>query len=261
VSGLEAFLLGIAQGLTEFFPVSSSGHLVMGEALLGIDQEGILFEIAVHVATLLAVVLFYHKRIAELILGACKGQRDAIEYILKLGVATVPAVFLVIGAGEFMESQFDSPNLTGVCLLITGGMLWSTKYTLPRASGSEISWPGAFLIGCAQAFAILPGISRSGSTVVVALALGVKGSVAAEFSFLMSVIAITGAMLLKLPELLGSSTDAMGNMLIGSVAALVFGLLALFWFVRFLNNQRFHYFAFYAWAVGASFLVWLQVTS
>jgi undecaprenyl-diphosphatase len=261
VSGWEALLLGIAQGLTEFFPVSSSGHLVMVEALLGVEQEGILFEIAVHVATLLAVVLFYHKRIADLAVGAFKGQRDAIEYILKLGVATVPAVVLVLAAGGFMESQFDSPPLVGVCLLITGSMVWSTKYTLPRASGSEISWGAALLIGCAQALAILPGISRSGSTVVVALALGVKGSVAAEFSFLMSVIAIVGAMLLKLPELLGSSPDAMGSMLIGSVAALVFGLLALFWFIRFLNNQRFHYFAFYAWAVGALFLVWLRVTA
>lgn len=261
MSGLEAFLLGVAQGLTEFFPVSSSGHLVMVEKLLGIDQKGIVFEIAVHVATLIAVVLFYHKRIFELLVGAFRGQRDSIEYILKLGVATVPVVLLVMGAGAFMERQFDSPALAGVCLLVTGGLLWTTKYTLPRASGSEISWAGAFLIGCAQAFALLPGISRSGSTVVVALALGVKGSVAAEFSFLMSVIAIMGAMLLKLPELLGSSTEAIGSMLIGSVAALVFGLLALFWFVRFLSNQRFHYFAFYAWGVGASFLIWLQLTA
>jgi len=261
VSGWEALLMGIAQGLSEFFPVSSSGHLVMVEALLGFDQKGIVFEIAVHVATLLSVVLFYRKRIAALFMGAVKRDRDSIDYILKLGVATVPAAVLVMVAGDFLESQFDAPRVAGVCLLITGCLVWTTKYTLPRANGSDISWGSALLIGCAQAFAILPGISRSGSTVVVGLALGVKGAVAAEFSFLMSVIAITGAMLFKLPELMETQEAALGNMMIGSVAALVFGILALFWFVRFLQAQRFHYFAFYAWGVGALFLVWLKLAA
>lgn len=253
--------MGIAQGLSEFFPVSSSGHLVIVGELLGVHEEGILFEIAVHVATLMAVVLFYHKRIGSLFMGAVKGKRDDIEYLLKLGVATIPAGALVYAIGDFLERQFDSPYVAGVCLLITGCMLWTTKTTLPRANGNEISWSSALLIGWAQAFAILPGISRSGSTVVVALALGIKGPVAAEFSFLMSVIAIFGAMLLKLPELMATDGVVLSGMFIGMVSALVSGLLALVWFIRFLQSQRFHYFAFYAWGLGASFLVWLKLSA
>ncbi len=257
MSWLEALLLGIAQGLTEFFPVSSSGHLEMIQTLLGASGEGILFEVAVHAATLLAVLVFYRARILELVQGVFKADGESITYVAKLGLATLPAVLLVVVAQDQIEAQFDNPYVAGVCLLVTGCLLWTTRWTLPLARRSEIGWIAALLIGCAQAFAILPGISRSGTTVVIALALGIQATAAAEFSFLMSVIAILGAVVLKLPDLMAASTSELSAMMVGGVAALLSGLLALTLFVRFLRNQSFYRFAYYAWIVGAAFLGWL----
>ncbi|MCP4043891.1 MAG: undecaprenyl-diphosphate phosphatase [Gammaproteobacteria bacterium] len=258
MSWLEALLLGIAQGLTEFFPVSSSGHLVMFQSLLDARLEGILFEVGVHAATLIAVVIFYRRRIAALSVGFISGDRESVHYTLKLILATVPAVVLVLLAGDILEAQFQFPVVAGICLLITGGLLWTTRWTLPRAKKTDLSWLAVLLIGCAQAFAILPGISRSGTTVVVALALGIEAVAAAEFSFLMSVIAISGAIVLKLPEILNASPDFLGTMAIGGIAALLSGLLALSLFIRFLRARSFHRFAFYAWGAGIAFLIWLQ---
>ncbi len=254
---IEAFLLGIVQGLTEFFPVSSSGHLVMIENLLNIHQKGIIFELSVHAATLIAVLIFYRKRIIELIIGIVKFEKESIFYSLKLGIATAPAVLLVLLAGDFLEKQFDAPGTAGICLLVTGFLLWTTRYTLPKAKNIDIGWGTALLIGCAQAFAILPGISRSGTTVVMALALGINAIKAAEFSFLMSVIAILGAIVFKIPEIMDVPGESLTTMAIGGIAALVSGLLALSLFVRFLRAQSFHRFAFYVWVVGTAFLCWL----
>ncbi len=254
---IEAFLLGIVQGLTEFFPVSSSGHLVMIENLMNIHQQGIIFELSVHAATLIAVLIFYRKRIIELTIGIFKFDYESILYGLKLGLATVPAVLLVLLAGDILEKQFESPVTAGLCLLITGFLLWTTRYTLPKAKNIDISWISALLIGCAQAFAILPGISRSGTTVVIALALGINAIKAAEFSFLMSVIAILGAIVFKIPEIINISGDSLTTMAIGAVAALASGLLALSLFVRFLRAQSFHRFAYYVWVIGLAFLCWL----
>ncbi len=121
VSWLDALLLGIVQGLTEFFPVSSSGHLEMIQTLLGASGEGILFEIALHAATLLAVLFFYRKRILDLIRGVFKAETESVTYVAKLGLATVPAVLLVVVAQDLIEAPFDNPFVAGVCLLVTGG--------------------------------------------------------------------------------------------------------------------------------------------
>ncbi len=258
MSWIEAFLLGIVQGLTEFFPVSSSGHLVMIENLMNVHQKGIIFELSVHAATLVAVLIFYRKRITDLIIGVFKLEKEAIFYGLKLGVATVPAVILVLLADDFLERQFDAPGVAGICLLTTGILLWTTRYTLPKAKNVDIGWGPAILIGCAQAFAILPGISRSGATVVMALALGINAIKAAEFSFLMSVIAILGAIVFKIPELMDVSGESLAAMAIGGMASLVSGLLALSLFVRFLRTQNFHRFAYYVWAAGLAFLCWIR---
>jgi undecaprenyl-diphosphatase len=259
VSQLEALLLGLVQGLTEFLPVSSSGHLVMAATLLGIDDEGILFEVAVHVATLLAIVVFYRARVAALVGGALRGDPEAWRYVAKLALGTVPAVALVLVAGDFLESLFDAPAVTGVALLVTGGLLWTTRTTLPRARGPEPGWGAALLIGCAQALAIVPGISRSGATVSAALALGVEPLAAAEFSFLLGVVAIAGAALRMLPELGGVSPAQLVPMAFASAMALVSGLLALWLFVMLLRNQAFHRFALYLWPVGVAFLAWLAL--
>jgi undecaprenyl-diphosphatase len=253
----EALWLGVVQGLTEFFPVSSSGHLVLFETLLGLHTEdGLAFEVAVHVATLVAIVAFYRKRVLDLIVGVFRREGDSWRYVGKLAVGTLPAVVFGLTAKDLIEQQFSSPLLVGVLLLVTGGIVWSTRKTSERALGQEPSWWGALAIGFAQAFAILPGISRSGSTVAMALALGVAPRPAAEFSFLLGIIAVTGAAILTLPDLRAASPELMSAVLTGGVAALVTGLFAIWLFVRMLETHTFYWFAFWAWGAGAAFLGW-----
>jgi undecaprenyl-diphosphatase len=254
---LEALVLGLVQGVSEFFPVSSSGHLLMLQELLGIHEEGIVFEITVHVATLTSVLIFYRKRISQLVFGVFSGDSAAIAYAGKLGLATLPAVVAVLLAGSWFDEQFETPAVAGVCLIVTGGILWTTRSTIAGARASEPSWTVALLVGCAQVFAILPGISRSGTTVAAALALGVAPVAAAEFSFLMSVIAISGAAVRSLPDLAAVPADRIGPLMVGGAAALVTGIAAIWGFVRLLETQGFYRFAYYTWAVGALFLGWL----
>lgn len=259
MSPLEAILLGLVQGLTEFLPVSSSGHLVMVQTLMGLTRDGLLFEVTVHVATLASVLIFYRRRIAELVVGVLRGQRDAWRYGGKLVVATLPVIAAVLGGGDLLEAQFDAPQVAGVCLLITGAVLFSTRFTAAKARATEPSWTAAVLIGCAQAFAILPGISRSGTTVAMALALGVSPLAAAEFSFLMGVAAISGAAIRTVPALSMTLPGEVAGLAIGGAVALVSGVAAISIFVRLLRTQSFHLFAYYAWAAGAAFLLWLAV--
>ena len=258
---LEAFVLGLIQGLTEFLPVSSSGHLVVLQALFGTEQQGILVEIVVHVATLASVLIFYRRRVGALIAGAIRGDAAALTYGLKLVVATLPAVLLVLVAGDIMDGLFESPAVAGVGFLITGGILWSTRKTAASAQLWEPGWGAALLIGCAQALAIMPGISRSGATVATALALGVAPLAAAEFSFLMSVIAISGAAVRALPELGSAGSAVIGSLAIAAASALVFGVAAIWIFVRLLQTRGFHYFAYYTWAAGFAVLAGLAVAA
>ena len=258
MSEFEAFLLGIVQGLSEFLPVSSSGHLVIFGALLGVeDESSLLFEVALHVATLVAIVIFYRRKIMALVVGVLRRDREEMAYAGKLGLATLPAVGLALVARDQIESAFAAPALVALCLLATGAILWTTRRTLPRASEVTPSWLAALLIGCAQALAILPGISRSGTTVAAALALGVLPLAAAEFSFLMGIIAIAGAAVLMIPELGSVSAEAWKAIAIGSVAALASGLAALWIFVWLLSRRAFYAFSYYVWTAGALFLIWL----
>lgn len=258
---LEAIVLGVVQGLTEFLPVSSSGHLVLTQDLLGFEPGGgIVFEVAVHLATLVAIVIFYRLRVFALLVGALKGDGDAWRYGAKLGVATVPAVVVALLARGFIESQFESPTVAAALLMVTGCIVWSTRFTITKGQALEPTWMQALIIGCAQAFAILPGISRSGSTVAAAMALGIAPLAAAEFSFLMGIIAMAGAAVLLAPEIMSADASLLGSILTGSVAALLSGIAALVIFVWFLRTQRFHIFAWYAWGAGAAYLVWAAIS-
>jgi undecaprenyl-diphosphatase len=261
VSGIEAFILGLVQGLTEFLPVSSSGHLVILQSIFGSEQQGILIEITVHLATLASVLIVYRKRVAGLIVGVLRRNPDDLSYALKLGVATLPAVALVLVAGDFLDAQFESPATAGVGFLLTGTLLWTTRKTAVEARLSVPSWKAALLIGCAQAVAIMPGISRSGSTVTAALALGIAPAAAAEFSFLMSVIAISGAAVRSLPELTSVAPGEVGPLLIAAGAALIAGVAAIGLFVRLLKTQAFYRFAYYTWAAGLAVLAWLAIAN
>jgi undecaprenyl-diphosphatase len=249
----------MVQGLTEFLPISSSGHLVMLETFLGVATQGVTFEIAVHAATMLAVLVIYRQRIAELSVGLLRGRPEAARYTAKLAIATLPVVLLVLAAGEVVEGLFDRPAVTGTSLLLTGAMLYTTRSTLPQARLAEPSYAAALWIGCAQAFALVPGISRSGSTIAAALALGVNPLAAAEFSFLLGAVAIVGAVVRELMRSAVLTPELLDAAAVGSLAAFVFGILAIALIVRLLRSQHFHRFAYYAWAVGAAFLLSLLI--
>jgi undecaprenyl-diphosphatase len=255
----EAILLGIVQGATEFLPVSSSGHLVMAQEVLDVHLEGVLFEVAVHLATLLSIALVYRERIGALVRGAFARDRDALDYLGLLAVATVPAGLLGVLAKDRIEALFENPYATGVALLVTGALLWSSRAAVERAGDVRPGWRAALLIGVAQAFALVPGISRSGSTVVAALWLGIPAREAAAFSFLMALPAIGGAAVLQIPDLAAATEVPWAALLAGGLAAAVTGVLAIRTFVAMLGRGAFHWFAPYCWIVGLAFLTWMSV--
>jgi len=256
---IEAAVLGIVQGATEFLPVSSSGHLVIAETLLGVRDQGVVFEVAVHVATLVSILLVYRTRVAGLVAGAVRGDAAALRYVGLLVIATLPAAVVGVLWEDAVEALFENPVAPGIALLVTGLILWSSRAATPRASGAVPTWGAALLIGVAQAFALVPGISRSGSTVVAALWLGVAPREAAAFSFLMAVPAIGGAAVLQLGELGAGSGPGAGALALGSVFAAVVGVLAIRTFVALLAKESFYLFAPYCWIVGAAFLGYLAL--
>ena len=252
MSWWEGVLLGVVQGLTEFLPISSSGHLVIVEAALGITTPGVVIEVVLHVATLLAVVIVYRKVLWRLAGGAVVGDRTAWRYIGLLAIGTVPAALAGLFLEEWFERTFRSLLLVGLNFLITGTVLWSTRGRVRHAERPSPSTKGAFGIGMAQALAILPGISRSGTTVAAALWLGVDPVRAAEFSFLLAVPAIAGAAVLQIPNLSGGLASA-GALPVaaGFLAALVSGVAAIRLLIFLLRNKAFHRFAPYCWGIGA----------
>jgi undecaprenyl-diphosphatase len=257
----EAILLGFLQGATEFLPVSSSGHLVMGQELLGISLAGITFEILVHVATLLSVVVVYRGRLLALARGTlADGDRDAWRYVALLGVATLPVAIVGLTLGDQVTALFDAPQAVGTALLVTGTFLASTRWALRRELSPAFGFRVAALIGLAQCLALVPGISRSGATVTAALWLGVAPLEAAAFSFLLSIPAIAGAAILQAPELAGAA-EGIGvvPLALGFVVAAATGVLAIRLFVGMLRNRSFPAFALYCWAAGLLFLTWVAV--
>lgn len=264
MSPWEAVVLGVVQGLTEFLPVSSSGHLVVGQALLGIELPGVGFEVAVHFATLVSVLVAYRGRVGALMLGSVRLDPATWRYLGLIALANVPAAAVYFLLGDVVEAAFETPAAAGVAFLVTGGVLWSARGVVRRGdAGSSSGAPGpgvAMLIGVAQAFALVPGISRSGSTVVAALWLGVKAGDAAEFSFLMSVPAILGATLLQVMDA-GGAASALGTLplVLGAMTAAVTGLLAIRIFLAVLRARSFHRFALYPWILGLLFLGYLWI--
>jgi undecaprenyl-diphosphatase len=249
----EAALLGVVQGATEFLPVSSSGHLVIVQILLGVNESGVLFEVAVHLATLFSILLVYRERVLALLKGAVARDAEALRYIGLLVVATIPAGLVGVLWKDAIESLFEMPEAPGIALLVTGAILWSSRGPLQRAEGVRPGWGTALLIGVAQAFALVPGISRSGTTVVAALWLGVEAREAAAFSFLMAVPAIGGAAVLQNGDLAGGGGPDWTVLLVGAALAAVTGVLANRTFVALLGRRAFHQFAPYCRVVGALF--------
>lgn len=256
MSWWEAAVLGVVQGVTEFLPVSSSAHLVLGQALLGVRAPGVVYEAAVHLATLVAVLWVYRRRIADLATGMYRGRRAAWAFVGLLALASVPAAAVGLLLRGPVEASFEQPVVAAGLLLVTGLMVGTLRWTALRADRDRPGVPGALWVGFAQASAILPGISRSGATVAAGVWRGVEAERMAEFSFLLSVPAVGGAALLELGPGQLDLVRALGpELAVGFAAAAVSGVLAIHLFVRALQAGSFHRFAYYCWAVGGGYLL------
>ncbi len=256
----EGVVLGVVQGLTEFLPISSSGHLVLAESLLGLETPGVVVEVVLHVATLLAVVLVYQRRLGELVVGAFVGNRSAWRAVFLLAVATVPTTVVGFLFADFFERTFESLFVVGVSFLVTGLVLWSTKWVSKEGRTAHPSVAGAAAIGLAQVMAIFPGISRSGSTVATAMWIGIEPVRAAEFSFILAIPAIAGAALLQIPDLAdGVGGVGTGQLAVGFFASVVSGIAAIKLSIALLRSQAFHFFAPYLWGLGALTTAWALI--
>lgn len=256
----QAVVLGAVQGFTEFLPISSSGHLVLAEALLGVRVPGVFVEVSLHTATLLAVLIVYRRRIGELVRGAVTGDSGSWRYLGLLAVATLPAGVAGVLFREYFERTFHSLASLGVQFVITGLILWSTRFSRRVPPRSQPGIGAALGMGVAQAIAIIPAISRSGTTLAAALWAGIDPARAGEFSFLMSIPVIGGAALLEVPKL-ARDAEAVGAGPLGLsfLVAMVSGVVAIRWLLVVLQRGRFYRFAPYCVVLGAATMVWAGV--
>ena len=251
---LDAIILGIIQGLTEFLPVSSSGHLELGKAILGdnsVPEESLLFTVVLHFATALSTIVVFRKDILSLIKGALKFKwNEDLQFVAKIAISMIPAVVV----GLFFEKQLES--LFGSNILLVGCMLIITAILLfladkAKDTNKKVSFSNAFIIGISQAIAMLPGISRSGATISTSVLLGNDKTKAARFSFLMVVPLIFGK--IAKDVLSGELTYESGNftsLSIGFIAAFIAGLFACTWMIALVKKSKLTYFAIYCAIVG-----------
>ena len=261
MSWLEALILGVVQGLTEYLPVSSSGHLQIGHALLGTaGEENLTFAIVVHAATVLSTLVVLWREVAQLFVGTftTTAWNDEKKYVCKLLVSMIPVFVVGMFFKDEVEAFFGNGLLlVGICLLITATLLAFAYFAKPRQK-AEISYVDSFVIGLAQAVAVLPGLSRSGSTIATGLLLGDKKESVAQFSFLMVLIPILGEAFLDLLDLCGSGA-ALGigwlPLAVGFVAAFVSGCLACKFMLALVRRGKLMYFAIYCAIVGAATVI------
>ena len=260
MSWIQALILGIVQGLTEFLPVSSSGHLEIGHVLLGTSgEENLTFAVIVHAATVLSTLVVLWSQVAQLFRGTFTTLQWNAEkdYVAKIFVSMIP-VFIV---GMFFKDQVESffgngLLLVGICLIITAVLLALSEWLQKKRQniGHEVGYKDAIIIGLAQACAVLPGLSRSGTTIATGLLCGVKKESVAQFSFLMVLIPILGEAFLDLLKLLkGEITSNLGLMpaLVGFVAAFTTGCFACRFMIEIVRRQRLVWFALYCAIVGS----------
>ncbi len=263
---IQALLLGIVQGLTEYLPVSSSGHLELGKALLGAEAGGLRFDIIVHVATVLSTLAVLWKEIAWLFRGLFRRQwNDETRYIVAIIISMIPIAVVGVFFKDTVEELYSGcvVRVVGVCLIITA-LLLALAHFFPdgfaRKPSERISPLNALVIGIAQAAAVLPGLSRSGSTIAAGLLLGVDRRRMAQFSFIMVIPPILGEALLDFKELASPAAAAetalpAASAVAGFVAAFVFGCLACKWMIALVKKCKLVWFAAYCLAAGCAALV------
>jgi undecaprenyl-diphosphatase len=262
---LEILILAVVQGVSEFLPISSSGHVVVGEALFDefrllaqpmTDQQKLSLNIVLHVGTLLAILVFYRQRIRQLL-------RQDRRVLLLLLVGSLPAAVAGLGLKRQFEHVLTDPLLAGFMFPVTGLMLlWTARRETGQTTCRKLGYGGALLIGLFQAFAILPGISRSGATIVAGLGCGLRRDEAAAFSFLLAIPAIGGAGLLETVKLLkeGSASTPPSALAVGALVSFAVGLAALWWLVRWLRQGRLYHFAWWVIPLGLAVIAWQLLT-
>lgn len=257
----EALVLGLLQGLTEYLPVSSSGHLAIGSALFGIEgEENLAFTVVVHVATVFSTLVILWKEIDWIFKGLFKFRmNDETRYVINIVISMIPIGIVGVFFKDQVEAIFGSGLLiVGCCLLLTAALLTFSYYYKPRQK-AEISKKDAFIIGLAQACAVLPGLSRSGSTIATGLLLGDDKAKLAQFSFLMVIPPILGEALLDGMKLMKGEAIAGDiptlSLVIGFVSAFVSGCLACKWMINIVKKGKLVYFGIYCAIVGAVTLV------
>ena len=257
MSWFEALILGLIQGLTEYLPVSSSGHLAIGQALFGMNDgaDNLMFTVAVHVATVLSTIVILWSEIDWILKGLFKCELNAeTKYVLNIIVSMIPVGIVGLFFKDYVEEIFGSGLLVvGFCLLITASLLLFSYYAKPRQK-EHISWKDALVIGIAQAIAVLPGVSRSGSTIATGLMLGNKKESLAQFSFLMVIPPILGEALLDVIKGLRGE-EAFGGidtlpLVVGFLAAFISGCFACKWMINIVKRGKLVYFGIYCAIAG-----------
>ena len=269
-----AIILGVVQGLTEFLPISSSGHLVIFQEIFGMndmEESHLLFGTLLHFGTVISICLVYYKDLFHLIkeffgmlADIGKGQVDINSspyrrMILLIIVATIPAGVIGLLFKDIFEMMFKSIQIVGFTLLVTGFLLWISNKLMPGSKDERTATYGnAFIVGLFQSFAIMPGISRSGSTIVGGLLNGLKKEFAIKFSFFMLIPATLGAAVLQIPELMqeGTGGEPLFPYVIGVAAATITGFAAIKFLIRLLNRGKLYVFSYYCWVVGAVVIIY-----
>jgi undecaprenyl-diphosphatase len=270
VNVLQALWLGVLQGVTEFLPISSSGHLVLGKAILGVHTAGVAYEVFVHFGTFLAILTIFWADVWNILKAVGRAVRHPsagtwhasyredpfFRLAILICLGTIPILVVGLLFEQEIEAAFSSPLLVSLALIATATFLLGTRWIKPHDTRFGIV--RAFLIGLAQAFAILPGISRSGSTIAAAMYSGVERGEAARFSFLLVLPAILGATVLKGAELLQTGLPSQGvlTLLVGTLAAYCSGAIALKWLLGVIRRGRLDRFAYYCYAIGLFGLIW-----
>ncbi|MEN8695605.1 MAG: undecaprenyl-diphosphate phosphatase [Akkermansiaceae bacterium] len=267
----EAVIVGIVQGLAEFLPISSSGHIVLTQYLLGIREVGsehqpdLAFEVILHVGTLVSVLIFFWPSLWSLVQSLyTREMLEERKKIMWLAIATVPAVIAALLFKDFFDAVPGNPFLVSGLLMVTGLILFVPRLVKGRAE--KVGLKSSVIMGIGQAFAILPGVSRSGSTIAAGLVSGVKAERAAEFSFLMSIPAIAGGFVLTMEDRIeqtGSFGEALKSCfnvpyVAGAVAAAVVGLLAIYLVMGAVKRGKLEYFSYYCFAAGIAGMIYFS---
>jgi undecaprenyl-diphosphatase len=257
-------LLGLIQGLTEFLPISSSGHLAVAQHFLpGFSQPGLLFDIVLHLGTLLAVLIYFRREVALLVRSLAPGDGGTVwrRLWVMLIVATIPAVIVGLLLGGLVEQSFEQLWVVGLGLIVTGTLLLSSRTVVREGRDlAQLDFRDALTVGLFQSAALVPGISRSGSTIVGGLMRGLSHDAAARFSFLLAIPAILGAAAYNLPRVSFLEAGAVAGYVAGFATAFVVGYICIGVVLRLLAIRRFHFLGYYCLTAGGAVLVYVAFT-